>query len=118
LDGGGIEQVFQRTLAPGSISAWHVHLETTDRLFCALGEVLVALYDARSTSPTHGVLAEYRFGEHRPLVVSVPPGVVHGVRALGNAPAVLVNAVDRAYGYEEPDHLRLPHDSPEIPYRF
>jgi len=51
-------------------------------------------------------------------VLSIPPGVVHGVQATGGQSAVLVNAVDRAYSYSAPDHHRLPLDSPEIPYRF
>jgi dTDP-4-dehydrorhamnose 3,5-epimerase len=118
LDGFGVQQVFQRSLSPQSVSAWHVHLETTDRLFCGHGAVLVVLFDARVGSSTHGVVAEYRIGEHRPAVVSVPPGVVHGVKAIGTTPALLLNAVDQAYRYDGPDHHRLPADSPEVPYRF
>ncbi len=118
LDAGGVDQVFQRTLAPGAVSAWHVHLQTTDRLFCARGQILLVLYDARTASPTHGVVAEHRLGERRPAVVSVPAGVYHGVRALGATEALIVNAVDRAYVYEDPDHWRVPIDSDEIPYRW
>jgi dTDP-4-dehydrorhamnose 3,5-epimerase len=118
LDDGGVEQVFQRTLSPGAISGWHVHLSTTDRLFCGSGDALIVLFDARNHSPTHGVVSEHRFGEHRPMVLSVPPGVVHGVKALGARPVLIINAVDHAYCYDEPDHYRLSLDTPDIPYRF
>jgi glycosyltransferase involved in cell wall biosynthesis len=32
--------------------------------------------------------------------------------------SVLLNLVDNAYRYEDPDHWRLPPDSPQVPYRF
>jgi len=118
LDELGVDQVFQRVLDAGAVSAWHVHLTTTDRLFCALGELLLVLFDARAASPTAGAVSEHRFGERRPKVVSVPPGVVHGVQVVGQRPAVLLNAVDRAYRYDDPDHYRIPADSPDVPYRF
>src|SRR5688572_22040226 len=53
-----IDQVTMRTIDPGGVSAWHVHQSTTDRLCCVSGRVVVVLYDARATSPTHGTLAE------------------------------------------------------------
>ncbi len=118
LDGAGVDQVFQRTLDPGRLSAWHVHLRTTDRLFCALGRVLVVLYDARVDAASHGNLAELRLGEDRPAVISIPPGVYHGVRNIGPSTAAVINAVDRAYDYEQPDHFRVAADSPDIPYRW
>ena len=34
LDPQGAGQVFQRVMNANSVSAWHVHLRTTDRLFC------------------------------------------------------------------------------------
>jgi dTDP-4-dehydrorhamnose 3,5-epimerase len=40
------------------------------------------------------------------------------VQNIGDGPAAVLNAVDRAYDYEDPDHWRLPADTPEIPYRF
>ena len=78
----------------------------------------MVLYDARVDSDTHDTLVEYRLGERRPAVISIPPGVYHGVRNIGSAPAILINAVDTAYDYESPDHYRVAADSPEIPYRW
>jgi dTDP-4-dehydrorhamnose 3,5-epimerase len=118
LDRLGVDQVFQRVLDPGAASAWHSHRLTTDRLFCATGRLLVALYDARCDSPTHGNVADFRLGVERPAAIVVPPGVWHGVRNLGHMPAVVLNAVDVAYDYEDPDHYRLPMDTPLIPYQI
>jgi dTDP-4-dehydrorhamnose 3,5-epimerase len=118
LDPHGVGQVFQRTLNRGALSAWHVHLQTTDRLVCATGQILIALFDAREASPTRGAIATIRMGERRPGIVTIPPGVYHGARNLADGPSTLVNIVDIAYCYESPDHLRAPADSPEIPYRW
>ena len=116
LDDLGVAHVFQRTLDPGTVSAWHAHRVTTDRLFCATGRLRVALYDGRTTSPSSGRGATVRLGGERPAVVVVPPGVWHGVRNIGPGPALLLNAVDIAYDYEDPDHYRLPADTPQIPF--
>lgn len=114
-----IDQVFQRVLDPGAISAWHRHAETTDRLFCSLGQILLVLYDGRPDSRTHGTISEHRIGTLRPTLVVVPPGVWHGVKNVGSQPGVLINIVDRAYNYTDPDHWVIPcGDESGIPYRF
>lgn len=116
--GGSVGQVFQRIIEAGAASGWHAHAGTTDRLFCATGRVLVALFDARSSSPTHRTVATYRLGAERPAVIPVPPGVWHGVRNIGTDAAVFVNVVDQAYDYQDPDHFRLPIDTPLIPFEL
>jgi dTDP-4-dehydrorhamnose 3,5-epimerase len=110
--------VLLRTIDAGAVSAWHVHRSTIDRLFCVAGRALVVLYDARESSPTHTALTEYRLGPQRPTLLIVPPGVFHGVKALGTEPVMLINMVSEAYSYTKPDHWRLPPDAAEIPYRF
>lgn len=118
LDTAPIEQVFQVVLLPGRVSAWHAHGETLDRLFPVEGLVRLVLYDARSDSPTRGLVNEFKLGEHRPGLIVVPPRVWHGVQNIGATPARILNLVDRAYVYEAPDHWRVPPDAPDIPYRF
>lgn len=113
-----VDQIFFSTLQAGGISAWHAHGETTDRLFVVSGQMRVVLYDARQGSPTRGLINEFKLAAVRPMLVVIPPRVWHGVQNYCGAPAVLMNAVDRAYRYEDPDHWRLPADSPEVPYTF
>jgi dTDP-4-dehydrorhamnose 3,5-epimerase len=116
--GGEADQVFQVVLDPGAISAWHAHARTTDRLFVSYGRARIVLYDAREESPTRGVVNELRFGTIRPALIQVPARVWHGVQNVSDGPSILLNIVDRAYDYEDPDHWRVPADSPEIPFRF
>lgn len=118
LDGGEVDQVFQVSLDPGTVSAWHMHRNTTDRLFASQGSLLIVLYDARRHSPSYGRINELRLGTVRPALVSVPPGVWHGVQNTGATPAALINVVDRAYAYDAPDHWALPADTEQIPYSF
>jgi dTDP-4-dehydrorhamnose 3,5-epimerase len=113
-----LDQVFQVTLAGHGVSAWHVHLLTTDRLFVNAGQVKVVLYDSRPESPTQGLVNEFRLGDRRPGLVIVPAGVWHGIKNLQAGEARVLNLVDRAYEYEDPDHWRLPADTAEIPYRI
>ena len=113
-----VDQVFQVRLEPGAISAWHTHRYTTDRLFVTEGLMRIVLFDARAGSGTYGRLIELRHGLARPALVVVPPGIWHGLQNLSSAPSVVLNLVDRAYEYEDPDHWRLPVDSDRIPFRF
>lgn len=113
-----VDQIFQVVLDAGAISAWHAHAEATDRLFVTSGLARIVLFDGREDSPTFGGLNDFRFGTIRPALVVVPPRVWHGVQNCGPSPAFLLNAPDRAYDYEDPDHWRLPVGTPEIPFSF
>ena len=118
LPNSTVDQIFASTLQPGSLSAWHAHAMTTDRLFVVAGSLHVVLFDARESSPTYGLLNEFRLGVQRPMLILIPPKVWHGVQNQSSTDAVLVNAVDQAYQYEGPDHWRIPPDSKAIPYTF
>ena len=118
LDDLPVAQVFQKVMSPGGISAWHAHRQATDRLFCGYGRIKVVLYDARKQSPTLGQLSVHRLALERPALLVVPPGIWHGVQAVSDTPAIVINAVDIAYAYEDPDHWRLPLNAPEIPFQF
>jgi dTDP-4-dehydrorhamnose 3,5-epimerase len=80
-----------------------------------MGRIRLALYDGRKSSPTPGAVWQRVFGHERPLLVVVPPGVWHAVKALGASPSLILNAVDRGYNYEDPDSWRLPAGTPHIP---
>jgi dTDP-4-dehydrorhamnose 3,5-epimerase len=105
-------------MSPGSISAWHVHQFTTDRLFASQGLLRIVLYDARPDSSSYERINEFRFGDVRPALLIIPPGVWHGVQNISKTTAVLLNLVDQAYRYEDPDHWRLPLNTEKIPYQF
>lgn len=113
-----VRQVFCAGLRPGSISAWHAHARTTDRITVIAGSIRLVLYDARPGSPTCGRLNEFRLSEQRTAMILIPPRVWHGLQNTGLGEAIISNAVDHAYDYEDPDHHRLPPDSDQVPFRF
>lgn len=74
---------------------WHVHERQTDRFVVLAGTVIVAIADARSGSPTEGnlllALMHAEDDAPAPFMVTVPPGTLHGLIALGDGPAMLQN---------------------------
>lgn len=118
LDEVPVGSVFQRSLYPGSVTGWHAHATTVDRLFCSVGTVRISLYDGRTASPSFGTVWHKVCGALRPAIVIIPPGIWHGVTCLGPETALLLNLVDKAYSYEAPDHWRLPPDTDQIPYKL
>lgn len=113
-----VVQAYQSRLFPGAIGAWSCHAKQTDRLFVNQGHLKIVLYDAREGSSTQGSLLEHHAGDARPSFVVIPPGVWHGVQNLASTDALLMNFPTHAYDYADPDHWRLPMDTPEIPYRW
>lgn len=77
----------------------HEHREQTDVFaFLGPGVFLLKLWDNREHSPTRGNAMELRGGEGRPLLVVVPPGVVHGYRNISRGVrGMVLNYPDRLY---------------------
>jgi len=119
-DGTGLPvvHIYQSRLFPGAIGAWSCHAKTVDRLFINQGHVKLVLFDGREDSPSHGRVMELHVGDARPAFVVLPIGVWHGLQNLGSTDALMLNMPSRAYDYDDPDHFRLPYDSPEIPYSW
>jgi dTDP-4-dehydrorhamnose 3,5-epimerase len=113
-----IVHIYQSRLFPAAIGAWSCHAKTIDRLFINQGFVKVVLFDGREESRTFGKVMELHAGDARPAFLVIPVGVWHGIQNLGSGDALMLNCPSRAYDYEDPDHYRLPFDSPEIPYAW
>ncbi len=116
--GSPVVHIYQSRLFPGAVGAWSCHMKSVDRLFVNQGHLKVVLYDGREESATFGRLMELHVGDARPAFLVIPIGVWHGLQNLGASDALVLNYPTRAYDYEDPDHYRLPYDSPEIPYRW
>lgn len=113
-----VVHAYQSRLYPGAIGAWSCHARTIDRLFVNQGSLRVVLFDGREDSRTHGRVHEVYVGDARPALIVVPVGVWHGLQNLGSADALVMNFPTQAYDYADPDHYRLPVDTPEIPYAW
>ncbi len=100
---------------------WHAHRIQSDRFVVVLGEMMLALYDARPASPTSGRLEVIRMlgapfdrlqrhqKEDVPSsMVPIPPGVYHCIGNLSDHPFVLTNF---------PTELYDPKDEGRVPFR-
>ncbi|MEO5701844.1 MAG: dTDP-4-dehydrorhamnose 3,5-epimerase [Casimicrobiaceae bacterium] len=113
-----VVHAYQSRLYPGAIGAWSCHARTIDRLFVNQGSLKIVLFDGREDSKTAGRVHELYAGDARPALVIVPVGVWHGLQNLGDSDALVLNFPTNAYDYADPDHYRLPVDTPEIPYTW
>lgn len=103
---------------PGVIRAWHWHELQEDYFCCIQGMIQVPLYDMRADSATHGELNEFFMGDHNPIVLRIPRGVAHGYKTIGVVPSLLLNLPTRPFDREQPDELRLPWNTEQIPYSW
>ncbi len=107
---------------------WHVHLRQEDRFVVALGEMVLALFDARPQSPTHGRLELLRMAgapvsspnspaggkEATTYLVSIPVGVYHAIGNLHpSEPFVLQNYPTSLY--DATDEGRVPFAEVKVP---
>jgi len=101
-------QVYTSTTAPGVArdeDRWHVHQHQTDRFYCLAGRIVVVIADNRPGSPTSGqiMLVELAAGEDAPaaLMVTIPPGTLHGFVVTSQTPAMLANFPNRLYNPDD-----------------
>jgi len=78
----------------------------------------VVLYDSRDGSPTKGEVNEFFLGEHRPIVLRIPPLVYHGFKTISGEEAFLINVCTQTYKYNAPDEFRVPPHDNDIPYKW
>jgi len=109
-------QVYMSMAYPGAVKGWHYHKVQSDYFVIVKGMMKVVLYDRREDSPTHGIVNEFFMGEQNPMLLVIPPYVLHGMKCVSPEPALLVNCPTEVYCYDEPDEFRVdPHDK-DIPY--
>ena len=83
---------------PGVARGPHEHIDQTD-YFCFIGpsNFKIYLWDARKESPSFGIKQILFAGLDSPLLVVVPPGVVHAYKNVGQENGIVFNAPNRLY---------------------
>jgi dTDP-4-dehydrorhamnose 3,5-epimerase len=113
---GKVGQVYVTAVYKGVVKGWHYHKIQTDRFICLQGMAKVVLYDSRPESPTYGRINEFFMGEKNPLLLVIPPMVMHGFKGIAGDTTLIVNVPTELYNYSNPDEHRLPYDTEQIPY--
>lgn len=121
-------QVYTTTAYPGVVKGWHYHKLQTDHFSCVYGMMKLVLADVRHPdlpfayegppSPTAGVINEYFLGLHNPILVKIPPFVLHGFKAVGTTEAIVINVPTEVYRYSDPDEYRIPPHDPRVGYAW
>jgi dTDP-4-dehydrorhamnose 3,5-epimerase len=107
---------------PGVARGPHEHVEQSD-CFCFLGpgNFKVYLWDRRPESPTYLTREIAVYGADTPMLLIIPPGVVHAYKNVSNESGVVFNSANRLYkgpGRKEPvDEIRHEEDA-NSPYRL
>ncbi len=96
---------------PGKIRGPHEHKYQSDAfVFIGPGNFELHLWDNREESLNKGVYEKMLVGDDNPVMIIVPPGVVHGYKCLGDKEAWCFNFPDKLYGgagkKEEVDEIR------------
>ncbi|TAK20090.1 MAG: dTDP-4-dehydrorhamnose 3,5-epimerase [Chloroflexota bacterium] len=101
--------VYQSATDVGVIKAWHLHEAHTDQFTCTRGKLQVIVADTRENSPTFGHVNSFVLGTQRPLLIQIPPGLIHGWKALAPPEAIVVNF--QTHTYDAADEYKFPWDS-------
>jgi len=101
---------------PGVARGPHEHVDQAD-CFCFIGpsNFKVYLWDNRPASPTHLAYQTDVVGADKPMLLIIPPGVVHAYKNVGGVPGIVFNCPNRLYkgpGRKEPvDEIRHEEDA-------
>jgi dTDP-4-dehydrorhamnose 3,5-epimerase len=107
---------------PGVIRGPHEHVNQADCfVFLGPGTFELHLWDRRESSAFKGEYSKIIVGEDAPVLVIVPPGVVHGYKCISDKAAWCLNFPDKLYAgegkKEEVDEIRWEKD-PASPYKI
>jgi len=111
-------QVYYTTAYPGIVKGWHYHKKQIDNFVVVKGMMKVVLYDRREDSPTKGEINEFFMGDHNPILLQIPIGVLHGFKCISENEAMVINITTEPYNHENPDEHRVDPNSDSIPYNW
>ncbi len=107
-----IAQINRSRLIPGSIKAWHIHLNQEDVWYLPPSDSLfVGLLDIREASSTKGVSMRINLGGGNSTLLYIPRGVAHGMKNNSKKDINLFYFVNQQFNLENPDERRLPWDT-------
>lgn len=89
--------VYQTFTDYGVVKCWHLHEDHTDQFTVTRGKLQLCMVDLRESSPTYLQYSTVVLGTARPLLVKIPPGVLHGWKALSQPEVMVTNFQNDVY---------------------
>lgn len=102
------EHAYQSVTDPGVVKCWHLHAIHTDQFVITRGKAQVSLVDLREDSPSFGHVNALFAGYDKPRLIQIPPGVMHGWKALHPPELIVVNF--QTHPYDAADEFKFPWD--------
>lgn len=106
------------SIRPGVVKGWNLHEHHEDRYVVLDGDMALVLFDPRPGSPTEGEICRLVLSGAERCLVNVPVNVWHADHNIGTRDLTVVNFPTIVYDHRAPDKLRLPLDTPLIPFSF
>lgn len=107
-------EIYFSSVHPGAVKAWHRHKQMTLNYAVILGNLKLVLFDDRPDSSTRGVTQELYMSPENYILVTVPPMIWNGFKAVGNTTSILANCATMPHAADEID--RIDPDSGLIGY--
>tara|TARA_B110000046_G_C12721442_1_gene284744 strand:- start:119 stop:568 length:450 start_codon:yes stop_codon:yes gene_type:complete len=101
---------------PKAIKAWHLHKKMTLNYVIVHGRIKLVLYDSRKKSKTYGKIQEIFLSTEDYNLITIPPLIWNGFKAIGNQMSIIANCSDIPHDPKE--ILRKAYDTKEIPYKW
>lgn len=98
-------RVYLTTVFPGVIKEWHFHQKQFEYFTVIRGAMKMALYDGRDGSSTQGLLNEFSMNGDAPVLLKIPPDVIHGLIGLGEEAAMGIICGSEPYNHDAPDKV-------------
>jgi dTDP-4-dehydrorhamnose 3,5-epimerase len=102
------QHVYQSSTDYGVVKCWHLHDIHTDQFTVTRGKLQVVLVDIRANSPSFGHVNSFVLGLQRPRLIKIPPGIMHGWKALSQPEVIVVNL--QSHVYDAADEYKYPWD--------
>lgn len=102
------QHIYQSATDYGVVKCWHLHALHTDQFTVTRGKIQVSLVDLRRGSPSFAHVNRIFLGVQRPRLIMIPPGVMHGWKALSVPEVIVVNL--QSHVYDPADEFRFPWD--------
>ncbi|MCS6807844.1 MAG: dTDP-4-dehydrorhamnose 3,5-epimerase family protein [Bacteroidota bacterium] len=102
------QHVYQSATDYGVVKAWHLHALHTDQFTVTRGKMQIVCVDVRSSSPTFGQVNSFIIGVQNPAMILIPPGVMHGWKALSQPETIVINL--QSHPYDPSDEFKFAWD--------
>lgn len=112
----GFGEIYFSMANPGAVKGWTRHLRMGLNYAVPQGRILLVLIDERIASATAGAVQEITLGDGNYSLVTIPPMIWTGFKAISKAPALVANCATLPHDPTEIERRAL--DDPAMPYRW